>query len=536
MQIREILDGVLDELRGAWRFRWLGLLLAWIVCLVGWIFVYTIPNTYKASARVYVDSKGILRPLLEGLAIDPDVASGLDLVRQVLLSRPQIEQVARDTGLDAGVKSPEDREALISSIQGRITIEAGDLRARTTSGEGLYRIAFDDNNREKSVEVVQTLLKGFVENALGEKRTGQASAQRFIEEQITQYEGRLRVSEDRLAEFKKRNVGVMPSSQGDYFAQLQLETTGLETVRSSLSIAESRRTEIQRQLDGEEPFLFGIDSMSSAPTSGAGSSDVAFRIQELERHLEDLLLKYTDKHPEVTATRSTVTELRKKQEEELARVRKGQAATGSLASSLKSNPVFQGLEMELKRAQVQIAELRQELVQRQNRVANLRSKVNTVPEVEAELARLNRDYEVNRQQYQELVQRRETASLSENADRSGSVNFETIDPPSAPLEPISPDRPLLLTAVLILALAIAAGVTWLMNQLNPVFQSVKSLTDVTGLEVLGSVSRTWQERHRHLRRGELLKFSAVAVLLLVSFGAVLLLQQSASQHLQNLIG
>jgi uncharacterized protein involved in exopolysaccharide biosynthesis len=76
MPIREILDKILDELRGAWRFRWLGLIAAWAVCLIGWFYVYTIPDTYEANARVYVDSRGILRPLLEGLAIDPDVASG----------------------------------------------------------------------------------------------------------------------------------------------------------------------------------------------------------------------------------------------------------------------------------------------------------------------------------------------------------------------------------------------------------------------------------------------------------------------------
>jgi polysaccharide chain length determinant protein (PEP-CTERM system associated) len=223
MNIKELLDLVLDEVRGAWRFRWIGIAAAWVVCLIGWSFIYTIPNTYEANARVYVDSKGILRPLLEGLAIDPDVASGLDLVRQVLLSRPQIEQVAREAGLDAAAKSPEQREALINSIQSRISIEAGDLRARTTSGEGLYKITFRDGDRDKSIEVVQTLLNNFVENALGEKRSGQESAQRFLVEQIALYEARLRESEDNLADFKKRNVGVMPSSQGDYFAQLQQE-------------------------------------------------------------------------------------------------------------------------------------------------------------------------------------------------------------------------------------------------------------------------------------------------------------------------
>ena len=132
MQINEILDQVMDELRGAWRFRWLGLAAAWLVCVIGWFAIYTVPDVYEANARVYVDSKGILRPLLEGLAIDPDVASGLDLVRQVLLSRPQIEQVARDTGLDSTARTPEEKETLIRSIQSRI-LESAISRAAPPS-------------------------------------------------------------------------------------------------------------------------------------------------------------------------------------------------------------------------------------------------------------------------------------------------------------------------------------------------------------------------------------------------------------------
>jgi polysaccharide chain length determinant protein (PEP-CTERM system associated) len=238
----------------------------------------------------------------------------------------------------------------------------------------------------------------------------------------------------------------------------------------------------------------------------------------------------------VIATRGTIAELRKKQDEELARVRKGEAATGSLASSLKANPVYQGLEMELKRTQVLIAEQRQELAMRNARVAELRGRVNTVPEVEAELARLNRDYEVNRQRYQELVQRRETASLSENADRSGTVKFQTIEPPAAAFEPISPNRPVMLTTILFLGLGLAGAVAWLMNQLNPVFHSAKQLEGVTGLSVLASVSRTWLDRHRQMRRSELMRFSGVAMMLVVLFGLVIALQRTGGEHLRQLLG
>lgn len=536
MDLRELLNKILDELRGAWRFRWHAVALAWLICLVGWSFVMSMPNSYEANAKVYVDTRGILRPLLEGLAIDPDVASGLDLVRQALLSRPQIEQVARETDLDLRAKTPEQREALITGLRERISIDAGDLRARTTQGEGLYVIRFRDVDREKSIEVVQKLLNAFVENALGEKRSGQETAQRFLGEQIAEYEQRLADAETRLANFKKANVGLMPDGTSDYFGRMQQESVEAERIRTALAVAESRRAEIERQLGGEEPFLFGFDTGSASSAATPGSSDITYRIQDLEKQLDELLLRYTDKHPEVIATRKTIEELTLRQQEELARVKGGGQATGSLASSLKANPVYQSLQMELKRTQVQVAELRQEYAQRSGKVASLRNQVNTVPEVEAELARLNRDYDVTRQQYAELVRRRETASLSEQADRTGTVKFEIIEPPAAALEPVSPNRPGLLIMVLFAGLAAGAALAWLLNQLRPVFHTVRSLAEATGLPVLAAISRTWVDRHRQQRREELLKFSAAALLLIFVFGLVYALQGFVTQQMQRLIG
>ena len=523
MDLQHILNRILEEVRGAWRFRWISVAAAWAVCIVGWLIVGSLPDTYEATARVYVDTRGILRPLLQGLAINPDVASGLDVVRQALLSRPQIERVAHETDLDGGANTPEKKELLLRSLQDRISIAAADNRARTTQGEGLYLIKFRDHDRTKSVEVVSQLLRDFVGNAMVDKRSGQETAQRFLENQIAEYEQRLSAAESRLADFKKANVGLMPDSRGDYFGRLQQESAELDKNRGDLAVAESRLAEINRQLSGEEPFLFGFDSGAGAPKGQAG--DLTARIQELEKQLDDLLLKYTEKHPEVIATRQQIAELKQRQQDELARIKSGHPATGSLSDSLKANPLYQSLELEQKKTQVSVAELRQQVSQSEAKVGELKREVNAVPEVEAELARLNRDYDVTRQKYTELVQRRETATLSEQADRTGTVKFDIIEPPSAAIRPVLPNRPRLLTLVLLAGLGAGAGMAWLLNQMRPVFNSVRALTEATGLPVLAAVSRAWVERHRRQRWGELLKLSAVTCLLLLAFGVAVAFQQ-----------
>jgi len=527
--IQALLSRVLDEIRGSLRFRWPALATAWVICIVGWIYVMSLPNVFEAHARVYVDTQTALRPLLKGLAVDPNVESDLMIVRQALLSRPQLVNVARNTGFDLRARTPEEKEALITYLQQNITIR-NDMRARRAQAEGLYQIAFRDRDRQMSLNVVQTLLHALVEDTLGNNRTGQQTAARFLNEQIADYERRLTEAENRLAEFKRRNVGTMPDSRGDYFARLQEAIAQASQVSTALKLAEARKAELQRQLTGEDPYVFGFDSNPASADAGV-SPDLTSRIQELEAREQELLLRFTEKHPEVIAVRSTLAELRKRMDEELARVKRGQQATGALASSLQANPLYQSIEVDLKRTEVQIAEMRQDLAQRNARVAELRRLVDTVPAVEAELARLNRDYEVTRAQYTALVQRRETAKITNDADQTGTVKFEIIDPPTVGIQPVAPDRTLLLGGVLVAALGAAAGVAFLLNKLRPVFLSARSLADATGLPVLGSVSRTWMDRYKASMRPDRIAFSAAAALLLVVFAAVMVWRDAGARLL-----
>jgi protein tyrosine kinase modulator len=536
--MRELFTKFLDECQGIWRFRWWAVAVAWLVCVIGWISVMTLPNVYAASAMAYVDTRSVLQPLLQGLAVAPDVESELNLVRQALLSRPNLEKVARETDLDLRAKTPEDRERLISNLQAKIQVSAGRAgRSRRGSSDGLYTIEFQDKNRSKSLEVVQTLLTTFVNDTLGGQRSGQATAQRFLEEQIAEYERRLSESEQRLADFKRDNVGTMPNDKGDYFARLQTAMSSLQQAKQRLGLAQSRRAELARQLSGADPYVFGFDTMGqSSAAMATGSGDVAVRIQDLERRIEELLVRYTEKHPEVIALRSQIEELKKRQEAELARLGRGEEPTGDLSQSLKSNPIYQSIQVELNNTDVQIAEASQEVAQRSKQVEELQKLVDSVPDVEAELSRLNRDYDVTHRQYQALVQRLETAKISESADKTGVVKFEIIEPPAVGLEPVAPDRVVLVSMVLLIGIVAGVAIAYVLNQLRPVFHHARGLADVTGLPVLGSVSRTWVAMYQVQARKNALVFSGAAGLLIVCFLTVVLFHETGVRLLHGATG
>lgn len=537
--MQELLQQILDHARGLWRFRFWAVVSAWAVCVIGWIVVLALPPVYEASARVYVDTSAVLKPLLQGIAVEQDVSSQLSYVRAQLVSRPQLESVLRETDLDLKADTPLKKEKLLLGLREKLKIESAAQESSSKEGQkdSLFTISYQASNRAQALKVVQTLVNSFVDNSLGGKRTGSESAQRFLQGQVEEYQRRLATAEASLAEFKKKNLGLVPGAQGDYFSRMQAETAAADQAQAQLRVALERRAALEQQLKGERPRTgAGLQAGGSNLASPAGvSPDLNARIVETQAKLDDLLLKYTDKHPDVIATRETLQQLQNRREAEIAAFKKGTASVDTMAG-LSANPVYQQIQLQINDVDVQIASLRSELGVHQQRVAQLKGMLGTAPEVEAEYSKLTRDYEITKSQYNELVNRLDKARISDQADQTGTVKFEVIDPPTALLEPVAPNRPGLLTSVLFAGLAIGLGVAFVMSQLKPVFDNVRSLEDITGIPVLGAVSRTWRERHRQQRKTELQRLGAVTACLVAVFVIVLLVQRPVSHVLQSIVG
>ena len=517
------LELLLTELKSLWRFRWPAAIAAWSIALIGWAVVFLMPPSYEAQARVYVDATSALKPLLQGLAVDQNVDAQLNYVRQTMLSRPALEKVARQTELDLRAKTPTERERLIDSLQKKILIEFANGPEK--SADKLYTITYQDSNRPMSLAVVTKLLNTFVEDSMGAGRAGSANAQRFLRDQIKEVEQRLAEDEARVAEFRKKNFGLMPGEQGDYYTRLQNETEALKKTQSQLAIAVTRRDALSRQLHGETPFVPGEKTPAAGSGAGTalGASDTSFRLKEAESKLEELKLKYTDKHPEVIALEETIGQLKERRQAELAAIKRGDPAAASL-SGLSSNPVYQNIQLQLNQADVEVASLKGEISDRQSRIAELDHAKNVAPEIEAEFARLNRSYGVTKAQYTSLVERLEKAKLSEQATDAGSIKFEVIDPPAAKIEPVKPNRPLLTSVVFLAALAAGIALAWVLGQLRPVYDTAHRLADDTGLPMLGAVSRTGQAQARVSQRVAMLRLGAATAALLVVYLCILGLQ------------
>jgi polysaccharide chain length determinant protein (PEP-CTERM system associated) len=514
--MREQLVLIYSHLHGIWQYRWVALMIACVIAIIGWAVVYTMPNKYTSSAVVHVDTTSVMKPLLKGLSVDAKVDEGLNIMSRVLLSRKNLLDVILHTDMNAGANTPEELDELVRNLGRSIVLTSGGKRKR---GSSIYELSYEGQSPELAYQVVSKLLNTLIENTLNSSRTDTASAQQFIDGQIAEYETRLTEAEQMLAEFKRKNLGFMPDEKGGYYKRLQSEERALSTIRSDLRLARRKHTAMLRQLEGETPLL-------------SNSSYAAPKVQKLRQYreeLEQLLTQYKEQHPDVVALQALIAETA----ESIANGNTTEKYTGGskTGDSVEFNPVYQDLKAESNRASIEVETLNIKLAEQENIVKELKQAVNVLPGVEAKLAKLNRDYEITRERYLSFVERRESARLAQAVGQSGNnVKFNIIDAPRVPLKPSGPYRSLLLTAVF--ASALLSGLAWgfFKYLIQPTFIGSNQVSEKIGLPVLGSVGLYLTDEHKRKRKLQLVGFLMVLFLLVATYGASIAFRDSGGER------
>ncbi len=486
----DILRNLAANVRGMWLNRWAGLAAAWAVGVIGALVVLMTPDKYEASARVYVDTQSVLKPLMSGLAVQPNVEQQIVILSRTLISRPNIERLIRMADLDLNVAGAAEREQLIDKL----------MRTLELRGEGrdnLFTVAYREANPDEAKRVVQALLTIFVESGLTDKRKDNQSAQKFLDEQIRAYAKKLEEAEARVKEFKLKHMSVgLDLGTRDYFGRMAEIAAQLDSARLELREAEQSRDALRRQLAGEEPVL-----VPDSPDGLARMSvpDIDARIDLQKRALDAMLQRYTEQHPDVVGARRIIVELEAQKKKDLE-------ARKSLPPGMAGpagNPVWQQLKLSLGETEAQVASLKARVSEFSGRMAQLRQTAQMMPEVESEMMQLLRDHEVHKRNYDALVARKESASLSGNMEASAGVaDFRIIDPPAVSPRPVAPNRPMLAGVAAALALGVGVLVSFVLGQARAVVFDARGLASVVAIPVLGMVTRLKSaEEERRKRRG-----------------------------------
>ena len=474
----EWVDKAKRIVRIATRRRWLVLGVAASVALVCGVAINAVPDRYEATARIYVDTQTVLKPLMANITFQPDIDQQVSMLARTLISRPNVEKLVGNPALRFEVSGEKARDEVVTRLMKQIKV------APTASGN-LFEISYRGPSPDGAQRLVEAIMKMFVHAGAGAKKRDSQDAGRFIEDRIHGYEIKLTEAESRLKDFKVRNFGVSGVSTQDYFARVSELTEQVSKLRIDVSAAAQSRDSYRRELATEDPQL----PPDLAMRNGGGSVvEAEARLDAQKKILDELLRRYTDVHPDVTSARRAISQMeldvRERRETEERAMAKG-GKSGKAATS----PVYQKLRISLAEAESQVASLRSQHGAKQEQLEQVRALAGRVPQVEAELAQLNRDYDIIRKNYDLMVARREAASLGEKLDESSQLaEFRLVEPPRVSPSPVFPAS-LHLAAIAVIAsiaagvaTAVAADIVW------PTFTELSTLRALSGRPVLGSVS------------------------------------------------
>lgn len=505
-----------DYLRGVWRRRWYAMAAAWGLSIVGWLAVAVIPNQYDVQAKVYVDTDSLLAPLLKGLAVSQNLDQQVTLMLRTLLTRPNLEQVVRMTDPKSLDRSAEEINTKIDTLKEKIEI-------KPLPTKNLFTLGMRDSSPEHAQAVVQTLVNILIENSLGDQRRNLAGAQEFVDKKIREYETLLREAEQRRATFKEANAEYF-GADGTVRNALGKATDDLQASQRDLEAAQTRRDILRAQLAVTKPTIEG-----RAPTSIyiAGNNERDQAAQDLSQArvlLSQLETKYTANHPDVVAQRKVIASL----EERVNAAKDNKGAQVNTGVQSVPNPLYEQLTIKLAEEEGNIALFQRRIERAREDLRVARDKQRETATIEAKYADLDRDYEVVRKNYEELLQRRESARLSQAVDdRRDTITFRVIEAPQRSMAPVFPNRALFNTGVLVVAIGAGFALALALTMLDTSMRSVEALRANFDLPVLGVVTRLRKGSEAAAMRAAVMRYAALGVVLLICYGGVLMLTSSA---------
>jgi len=488
------MNNIFDELRAAihsiWHRRWLALAVAWGVCLAGWLVVAMIPNSYESNARIFVQLDDVLSDVT---GVPNSGKRDIERVRQTLTSAINLEKVIRGTAISEDVTSPKLMEATVLALGKRIKVES--------EQENLFEItaSYGDGNRSDAEnakiaqDVVQKMIDLFREENLAGNRGEMSQSLDFMDQQLASRQKELEAAEQKRLAFEAQNPDL---AQGGMSVLQKLEAgrAELRGIDADLAAAQSALAAINGQLAGTPKTLAG-----AGPTGGARGA-----LAQAQAELSSMKARgLTDNHPDVIAAKNQV-----------AALRAAAAGEGGGGNYGTPNPAYSSLESIRAERQANVMALSTRRAAVQADIARITTQQISNPEVAAEQARINRDYDVLKQQYDKLLRDREELRLRGQVQTEhNAVKFQVIDPPTTPRGPSAPNRPLLLLGVLVAGIGAGIAAAFAVGQLRSTFATTAKLEKALGLPVLGAISQTLNDSARALRRKRMKYFYAASAAL-----------------------
>lgn len=445
-----------------------------------------IPKKFSSSTTILVEESNIIQPLMEGRAVSTGVADRAGISREVAFSRRVMQEILKTGGWMASNPTPLQQDKLIEKIITRTDI--------SNPRANLIQISYTDPDPERAFLVTRRFAEMVIEESLATKERESRAAYEFIDQQVRQYHAKLTDAEAKLERYRNANPDARPGVEADVNARIGELRRQVETAKIELIDLRSEEAALQAQLSGESE-VSAVNTIASSYRA---------RLIELQAERDRLLLTFTEQHPDVVRTQHQIRDLEEALRRETERRETRSAGQpGAFNASSEFNPLYGELKSKLAQAQRRTAATASRIATAEGMLANELARSSGIASSESALAELTRDYEVNRDLYQDLLKRRENARVSMNldAERRG-LSFRIQEPAALPLRPAGLRLLYVAIAGLVLAVAVPLLLLFGLVRFDPRVRTPAQIEKLAGLPVLGAIPRypTRAARARTFRR------------------------------------
>jgi succinoglycan biosynthesis transport protein ExoP len=447
--------------------------------IVGLVLVRVLPKEYRSTATLAVAAP-VVSPNLVNQATQLDNQERMRAMSQQLLTAPILSRVAQEEGLGSATD-----ERLIGRLRSSITIGVPDPVAQVNEPRRLdsFLVSYDDQDPRLAQRIANRIVTVFVDENSKRRAANAEGTSAFLDTELKASQQRLADLEARLRASKESFMGQLPEQTPANLSTLSGLRQQMEANATSLRGEQDRLSMIERQIEAVRQGSSDV-VLLQGPNGAAQAQTAETRVIVLQRELADARAMYTSRHPEV-----------QRLEEDLKNARLDAQAERSKPASdrqaqLALDPTFRQLTADREMARLRIRDLQRSEGDLQRQIATYQARVESAPRVEQQLASVQRDYDLERQQYSELSSKLHAATIAENVERNRSgEQFTVLYPATFPAEPTKPVPWRVMLISIVAGICLGAGATLGREYLDRSVHDARDLRDEFQLPVLGEVTR-----------------------------------------------
>jgi protein tyrosine kinase modulator len=474
--------------------RWWILGPLWSVSVAVAAFAMHLPSRYLSQATLLVVQQQVSQKYVQ-----PDSTTSIPAAVQAMklevLSRSRLLQIINDLGLyDSGTERSAP-ELLVERMRKDIDIQPLESSPGRNDFDA-FTISFTAETPHLAQEVTSRLTSLFIEQNLKNRGEQAADTTKFLAEQLDAAKQRLAQQEQRLQAFKTENLGELPEQQQTNLAALTDTRYRLETIAATLLQTQQQQISIEASLND--------------------------RLARLESEKTALLAQYTPRYPGVVQKDREIAKV----QSVLDRLHAERAAPIQVQDapqdySSVDDPVLAGI---IRQAEANAAQ-RESLLKQQQRLRGesneYQNRLSLTPVREQQLSGILRDYDLFRQDYTDLLNKKLQSDLTTSLeeDQKGQ-HFRLVDAPSLPLKPFGSKRLKICLSGMAGGIFLGVALGFLMDMRDSSFHNEKALAQTFVLPVVLGVPMVRTRAEQRLRSWRTrFEWFAASVMTLAMFAA-----------------